>query len=72
MNGHVEGAEAIRFASLAAKAVGHKCVLRRAPGGQFELVRTGWGMSRICRSLDEVAGVLQLMGAEVRGQGSAP
>ncbi len=56
--------EAIRFAALASKATLLKCVLRRAPGRQYELIRTAWGMSRLCASLDEVAGVLRLMGAD--------
>lgn len=54
-------AEAVRFAGLAARATLLRCCLRRR-GGQYELVRTAWGLSRQCESLDDVARVLRLIG----------
>lgn len=56
-------AEAIRFAQLAARAVTVRCVLRRLPGGRYELIRTGWGLHRDCDSLDIVDRLLTMMAA---------
>lgn len=51
----------VRFASLAARAVGLRCVLRRKADA-FEVVRTGWGLARDCKTLDDVDRLLRLIG----------
>lgn len=62
-------AEAIQFAALASRATLLRHVLRRLPGGGYQLIRTAQGMHRELATLEEMERLLDLIAADARTEG---